>query len=103
MSLKNCPGCGAISPWQYSSQYAAFIGCRCGLELKNSSVQTMFIEKSRIPLALERYAEWVDQPIKVFQTIGDKYPIEHPGFWWVKPTDSFRVYGHESRWNRRVA
>jgi len=103
MGLKNCPCCGAYSPWHYISQTAAVIRCKCGIELNGSAVQTLFIDKNKIPLALERYAEWVDQPINVTQTIDDKFPIEHPGFWWVPPPESFRVLGHESRWNRRTA
>lgn len=87
--LLPCPMCGNRFPWTYIAPSCAVIRCKCGVDLKDSSVRTMY-RHDEVPLVLERY---VTRPPAL---------AEH-GYVWVCPPDAFQVFGHTARWNRRVS
>lgn len=86
-NLLPCPMCGNRSPWEYICQSAAVIRCKCGIDLKGSSVRTMY-RPEEVPLVLERY-------------VSRSPALDAVGCVWICPPDAFQVFGHTSRWNRR--
>lgn len=94
--LKPCPFCGESSNlWKYISPWSAKIECgKCGANIPNTEVRTAYhIENDPIPKEL--------QGLENKQVCAKDSEGNFIEMYWIKPTDSFRVFGHISRWNER--